>query len=1295
MNRLMSLLFILFICVISLKSYPGNSNYVQGQLIVRLYNDNDLPNLLEDFHFIRLQLVKILTRRLHTYLMSFDTNIVSSDSALLMLQRSSRVRFVQFNHYVYLRSKYPNDSNFDEQWSLHNIGQTGGKPDADIDAPEAWQFSTGGNTADGDEIVVAVVDGGFGLNHEDLDFWKNKNEIPGNQIDDDNNGYEDDYDGWNTINKNGDIPYNSHGTKVAGIIGAVGNNQKGITGVCWNIKILPIVISMDDSKESEIIEAYDYIYSMRENYNNSGGQEGAFIIAVNSSFGIDSANPSQHQVLCNMYDELGSIGILSCASAPNNNVNVDEVGDVPCGCSSDYLITVTNTDHNDLKNPYAGYGQETIDLGAPGTNILSTVGYNQYEISTGTSFSAPHVTGTLALMYATASLDLITDYKNDPSTVALQFKQWLLDSVDPLSTLEGKTVTGGRLNVYKSLLNTSDHLYFQFVNSIQGTENYGSLIIDNEFSDPVPSGEYRAFEKGTSHLVRTNELPFIPNWQGSNYCEKHHRWFERNSDYNLTHQFESDITETVQQKAIFLSTAEVIIRNQLLSISGNFGGNISIKDPWYYYQDDYGNWCQADDFFLYGSPLVLKNADTSDYGGVFLGQSPDPNDPNKPYYSVKAETQQTFTAHNQNITGYFLGWEGTNVDFEYPDQQETAVVFQADGAEARAVYKGHLASSIARATGYNNGRRICYSLGGKLHLVYEDNGEIWYTYSIDNGTTWIKEERISPKKYVDNYGITHVFVHPAIAAYGPDIFVVWENKLTKYSTVDNYISYRSNESGNWSIIETVSNGSLQNGWWTGNDDQYPTIAAGADGVFIAYLSVTEQNNKFICIRRKEASQWTPVGQSSGSGKPSIDLLPGTPYQIAMVWAQDNTIKYRAFYWDEDREDWRWSAMQEISNVLPWFFDDHNNPSLATDGNYGYVSWETFDTQMEEKHVFYQKYQMGASATAVGSAYSLGFVIDNNDIGNSSISFDNSNNYVTIFYEYQGDIMRKRSTGSSWYAYNYGSGKYPSICPNKSTGTVWTTYTSAPYLLKTENPNGWLAKSALAEVASFKRFYYSRSDSGYYTVDLKKFTANGQALTFYQNLNSDTIAINGLTDFDYQLEMGENIEAGDLLSFWFVTDEQKYFLDAVQLDGNEAQTVIERSLSFDPGQPVKGYVQIEFSDNEPFVINVVPDNGNGSLAKNVTLQSASFVPQRFALKQNFPNPFNPVTQIQFDLPQAAKVTLKVFDLSGHEVSTLVDGYRSAGRYQLVFDGSNLASGVYIYRLTTNKGFTQSRKMMLIK
>lgn len=150
------------------------------------------------------------------------------------------------------------------------------------------------------------------------------------------------------------------------------------------------------------------------------------------------------------------------------------------------------------------------------------------------------------------------------------------------------------------------------------------------------------------------------------------------------------------------------------------------------------------------------------------------------------------------------------------------------------------------------------------------------------------------------------------------------------------------------------------------------------------------------------------------------------------------------------------------------------------------------------------------------------------------------------------------------------------------------------------------------------------------------------------------------------------------------------------DGNDGKNTLDCKVNFDPGQAVEGYVQIEFPKQEPYVINIVPENASGALAKiGQTASSEPFIPKNFNLIRNFPNPFNPTTQIVFDLPKDANVNLTVYDVNGNQVANLVNGYKSAGRYLMVFDGHNLASGVYIYRLITNTGIPLSKKIILVR
>lgn len=440
--------------------------YVPGELLVQ-FKPGKTPELFTQQNQASGFIVKeLVASEMNIWLLGFDDKKISDAGALSLVKNSSEVYAVQFNHLVSHRpgvpdagtnapgfspsAMTPNDPRFGEQWGLHNTGQSGGTADADIDAPEAWDFGTGGYSALGDTVVVAVVDGGFDLSHQDLNFYKNWRDTPGNNIDDDQNGYIDDYNGWNAYDQNGNITSDQHGTHVAGIVGARGNNALGVAGVNWNVKVMPVEGS--SGQEAIVLRAYNYILKMRKLYNQTNGQQGAFIVSTNASFGVDYGQPSNYPLWCAVYDSLGVQGILSCGATANLNVNVDLQGDIPTACGSDFLVSVTNTTRTDTKNSGAGYGLTSIDLGAPGTSVLSTVPGNSYSSLTGTSMATPMVSGAIGLMFASANPALMNFYKLNPAQGALQFKQFLLSATDPIPALAGITVSGGRLNIYKALL---------------------------------------------------------------------------------------------------------------------------------------------------------------------------------------------------------------------------------------------------------------------------------------------------------------------------------------------------------------------------------------------------------------------------------------------------------------------------------------------------------------------------------------------------------------------------------------------------------------------------------------------------------------------------------------------------------------------------------------------------------------------------------------------------------------------------------------------------------------------------
>lgn len=430
----------------------AQGTYEPGQLLIQLQAGQQPTSLTDEYSYINLRPVRLLSRRMNIWLFEYGGGTLKAADHQAILEDvrlKPEVSLAQFNHFVTERATTPNDPNFSQQWALNNTGQTGGTVDADVDAPEAWDIATGGMASMGDQVVVAIIDGGFDIAHQDLNFWKNTEEVAGNGVDDDGNGYIDDYDGWNSYNHNGTITSASHGTHVAGIAAARGNNGVGVSGVNWGVKLMAVQGS--SSTEAVTVESYGYVLEQRARYNESNGLHGAFVVATNSSFGVDYGQPANYPLWCAMYDSMGIQGILSAAATANVNLNVDTQGDIPTACPSPYLIAVTNTTNTDVRNSGAAYGLTCIDLGAPGTSVYSTLPGNTYGNNTGTSMASPHVAGAVGLLFSAACPTFIAAYKANPGPMALMIKQYILDGTDPNTSLAGMTVSGGRLNLYGAL----------------------------------------------------------------------------------------------------------------------------------------------------------------------------------------------------------------------------------------------------------------------------------------------------------------------------------------------------------------------------------------------------------------------------------------------------------------------------------------------------------------------------------------------------------------------------------------------------------------------------------------------------------------------------------------------------------------------------------------------------------------------------------------------------------------------------------------------------------------------------
>lgn len=453
--RFKIILTLILLSFIQLKSQE--SDYVPNEFLVQFNPDVSgeawFNTLLLEKKQTGITKVKLISEPLNIYLLNINPTLISEKNALSFLMMQSNIRYVQRNHYIKLRSVIPDDSLFSQQYYLQNKGQTGGTVGLDIKAVEAWGITQGGVSPGGDTIVVCVIDNGVDTQHPDLkdNLWVNRAEIPDNNKDDDGNGYVDDYLGWNVDFKSDEVSYiNFHGTPVAGLIGATGNNKIGVAGINWKVKLMVVTSQIANVlSESRAIEAYSYPLTMRKIYNDSKGRKGAFVVATNTSWGIDKRKPDEFPIWCNFYNALGEVGILNVAATINQSIDVDVSGDIPTTCPSDFMIAATAiSDKGELRY---GYGKKSIDITSLGFNLMTTADKGGYARQSGNSFVSPQIAGAIGLLYASPCPTLAVLAKTDPAAAARLVRTALMQGVTTLDSLISKVSSGGVLNIGKSI----------------------------------------------------------------------------------------------------------------------------------------------------------------------------------------------------------------------------------------------------------------------------------------------------------------------------------------------------------------------------------------------------------------------------------------------------------------------------------------------------------------------------------------------------------------------------------------------------------------------------------------------------------------------------------------------------------------------------------------------------------------------------------------------------------------------------------------------------------------------------
>lgn len=419
--------------------------------------------------------------------------VAEADLALAQerLRETPGVQYAGPNRRVQLRNSKPNDPEYSKQWHHSLLG-----------SERAWAIATGGVTPDGFPIVAAIMDAGFERTHEDIQpaLWINPGEIPDDGIDNDNNGFVDDYDGYNPKLLNGAVPVHTHGNSVIGYIGAAGDNGIGVTGINWDARMMLIGPTLF---EAEMIAGFHFVYRWRVRFNETQGQEGAFIPVINMSLGFERQTPQSIPWMCPLMDSLYQAGIVVVAASPNEGVDIGVVGDMPCLCPTPNIICVTNTTRDDNLVSNAGYSKTFVHLAAPGFNSFTTrlTNNGSYGNFSGTSAAAPMVSGVVALLAAMPCDSVHQMLFNKPELAAAYLRQAVLDGVVPIKDLKDLTATGGRLSIWSdkgigavpalaSLCNSSEGPIDALQIRPNPANTVATLILRSPGNNPVPVRVY-------------------------------------------------------------------------------------------------------------------------------------------------------------------------------------------------------------------------------------------------------------------------------------------------------------------------------------------------------------------------------------------------------------------------------------------------------------------------------------------------------------------------------------------------------------------------------------------------------------------------------------------------------------------------------------------------------------------------------------------------------------------------------------------------------------------------------------
>jgi len=865
----------------------------------------------------------------------------------------------------------------------------------------------------------------------------------------------------------------------------------------------------------------------------------------------------------------------------------------------------------------------------------------------------------------------------------------------------------------------------KFTNENSDVNNIGGqLLIDNNSSLQINSGTRISLSLTPNHNVKTlNERLLI-----SNQTQKHNNWNNDKSNFFTGHNFDVlSTTKNIKSKFenIKYSKIEARLEGEVIPDKGNF----TFQDPWYMLNDGSqpGNnyWISCTAFY---EPTGKQGAAEK---GVFLNQNPQ-YQIGIPNYSAKITSPQPIFLNGRTHTFYFQNWTGTNVNFKYPNELETPLVFTNDNAVATANYKGHFLSNSSTASAYNGQRKIVRDRNGIYHMVYHSMNALWYSKSL---TTNLSGAWAPEIKLIENGA--EIFTNPSI-----DV-----NTVTHMNYRDDYLKVAfefssgvSGSAGIGVILIDINTGTVQVlGDVPISNDYYgnakPVVASFDNEVFVIYKESATSNLKYLRYYL-DGSNWIGLtGSLSGSSASSINPTVSAnnkPYEylnnrVHIAWQEGSTyIKYQ---YSETAGRTNMIEPRTFSTVQLTSFGSGNtyntNPSIIDLNGGARVVWH--GTRVIGGQVI-------ADRLSFRDATGGGFWHFGSNVGSPVINKKDDNTaYILAWSQNDGTQGCFADNTLSQIHDLQITGKDMQLCNGSSFSSMFVTSftnTTSPYFFKQSNDIQSLYTIAKANIAGINKgregVVAKGSGELYFTIG--DVNVNGENISFKtlpdsftvisvndinNNVRTIPFAISDNSQFNYSVQYGIT-DSAEVVNSLSVNDVVSFRVEIVDEATNEVLGVFDNvSFTKQHALPYENFsyqVSTEGIGNRTVYLRLVTSATEGcsfSLANlldnqniiakrainQISFKSAAVI-KDYALAQNYPNPFNPATIITYQLPKSGSVTLKIYDMLGKEVKTLVNEQKEMGRYTVQFDASSLASGMYVYQLRAND-YTSTKKMLLLK